>query len=803
MPKDSLKKLLKEFPYFFDKRPGSNFYKTHEVFNNRFKDIYQTLFKVYESFKLEKRLFIWKEQSEPYVYIIHFVCKFPNLKSAKIFKNQELIYSEEFEFDENISAFDYNYEYDTRFDLVDEMVDESEEEISIERVPDIIPQDEFLFEIETYDEYIIKKGFPENDTHQGNEFDHDESLDEIGVLNNCPRKEYIETLDYENTEPKFNDRLSEDDYHYMKRMLHYLVLINTVPLPVAEIWKLYGIDATMLNRERLLLKMFDIENENYTHYYDNSTDENGEYIQKGDRLFVGNWIPERNDHKDGFSKCIKTDVLFFVGANNFNPKKFSILEFYFNFLDGFAEPVHFTDFTIEIYINDVFKENCTDFTYRINTEELSEIDVNRFKFIAKDSNGKIIGEREVEIHVKGCNDGDFYVTANGNDSNDGSKEHPFATLGKAISKLSSTQNLIIIGGTVVLDDLHVVSIPCTIMGCNNGTLISYRNDNRFLNVAKDNNVTLTDLNLSHNYAISYFKSENYENNNESYSNLETVIIHGGLPVLTLTANQDNYYHLYDNVILNCNLKSLKNNPIKNTRLQLFIDDEFHSNLITNNNGDVRIVLHFENNNPLDHTFKFKFNETDVFWENTVEQLVNFRKTTPRINRLYGRLLTLNTEYSDHVDLYENGIMRKSASIENSCVYLPDYGEHIVYFSEDGIHVVEECVINSRFYISDLNVPSLVTDVEITNEGDLIVTKTPLSEFTKLQDLEDVLVDLSLENNRLYKASFVASNLDGLNGNEIYPEDLVNMQQAIVNVTLDNEGKLELERISTIVIEEEP
>lgn len=801
MSHDSLKNLLNEFPYFFDKSPESNFYKTHEVFNNRFKEVYQSLFDVYESFKLEKRLFIWKEQFEPYVYTINFVCNFPNLKSVKIFKNGLLIYSEEFELGENNNRFYYSYHHDTRFDIVDVIIDEYGEEISTEIEPDIIPQDEFLFEVETYDEYLIRKGFPENDNVLGDDFDHDISLDEIGFLNNCPRKEYIKTINYENTEPQFNDRLSEDDYHYMKRMLHYLMLMQEAPLPVAEIWKLYGIDATMLNRERLLLKMFDIKK--HEHYYDDRKDENGIYIQKGDRLFVGNWNPERNDHKDGFSKeCNKSETFFYVSPSNVNPKKFSRISFTFKFLDLFAEPVDLDNFTIEIYLDGNLLTETSESIYYVETEELNEVEPNVFKFIAYNSINQVIGEREIIINVKGCNDGDFYVTSNGNDLNDGSKEHPFATLGKAISKLSSSENLIIIGGNVVLDDLHVVDIPCTIMGCNNGTLISYRNDNRFLNVAKDNNVTLTDLNLSHNYAISYFKSENFENNNKSYNNLETIIIHGGLPVLTLTANQDNYYHLYDNIVLNCNLKSLKDNPIKNTQLHLFIDDELYSHIVTDDNGDAKVVLHFENETPLDHTFKFKFDETDVFWENSVEELVNFRKNTPRINRLYGRLLTLDTEYPEHVDLYENGIMRRLANENNSCTYLPDYGEHIVYLSEDGIHVVEEWVINSRFYISDLNVPSLITDVEISNNGELLVTNTPLSEFRKLRDLENVIVDLSLENNRLYKAYFVASNLDGLEDNEIYPEDLINMQQAIVDVTLDNEGKLEFERISTIVIEEE-
>ena len=39
---------------------------------------------------------------------------------------------------------------------------------------------------------IEEAGFPENDEPMGNEFDHDESLDEFGALNQIPRKIYID-----------------------------------------------------------------------------------------------------------------------------------------------------------------------------------------------------------------------------------------------------------------------------------------------------------------------------------------------------------------------------------------------------------------------------------------------------------------------------------------------------------------------------------------------------------------------------------------------------------------------------------
>ena len=784
MVKDSLKKLLNEFPYFFDKSSDSNFYKVQSIFNNQFQGLYQSLFEVYESFKLEKRVFVWKEQSEPYISVMNFVANFPYIKSVEIYKNDNLIYSDEFTYGENKKYFDYSYEYDTRLDGFDGESDES--------VNNIISKDNFLFIVETYDEYIIRKGFPENDIILGNDFDHDKSLDEIGKLNNIPRKKYIETDDYENTEPPYNDRLSEDDYHYMKRMLNYMIKIHEEPLPVAEIFKLYGLEATLLNRERLLLKMFDIN-------------KHGHFSDEDGNVYVDNWKPQLWEHKDGFCKG-ENDLgaFFFVNVNTVAPKKFSKIYFYFTILNIYGKPVEM-DYTVNIYLGDTLvAENWNSSIFQYDTENLNEVEPNIFRFVAVSSEGDFIGEQEIEINVQGCNNGHFYVTANGSDSNDGSKTHPFATLGKALSKVSTNQDLIIIGGTVVLDGLHLAKLPCTIMGCNNGTLVSYRNDNRFLNIVKDNNVTLTDLTLSHNYAVSYCKSEVFENRNGN-NNYETVILHGGVPVLVLTPNQNSYYYLYDNVVLDCSLISLNDNPLQNTDLELYLDDELYCILKTNNVGIVNKTIHFENNSTIRHTFKLKFTGSDVFWENEVEALIKFNKNTPRIQRLYGRLYTLSTESNSNLSLYENGLLRHSGILNQGMVsstYLPDYGEHIVYFSDDGVHVMKEWIIDSRFYISDLGVESLVTDVTIDDDGKLYVTRKNLSEFNTLHDLEDVIVDLSVENDVLFKAHFVASNQDGLNGNELYPEDLINMKQAIVDVTMSDDGELEFERINTIIIEEE-
>ena len=417
MVENSLQSLLDKYPYFLNKNEGSNFYKVVDVNNENFKDLYNSLFQVYESFHLRKKLLIWKEQSRPYDYSINFACYYPRIKSVTITKNDNLIYTNTYTKDENKSDFQFTYtcEYtitnsyrviaykcqecdeiyfsrDTvrecshchshnieqtriyKCDNCDEVYftndapsdcdncnqnqftevnayncnvcgeiyfsttllqecpncqtpyitkpsgtmyyddpyinlndnsmvitdnievepldntsyvptpqppEEENESFpdpadGVEQTPEnpyrvpipIIPDDLFLITVETYDEYIVSKGFPENDkpTYDGkgrltgDPFDHDYSLDEFGALNQIPRKEYIEVYNpelYNLTEPPFNNRLTEDDYHYMNRILEYNVRMWDTPAPVLEIWKLYGLPATLLNRERLLLKMFD------------------------------------------------------------------------------------------------------------------------------------------------------------------------------------------------------------------------------------------------------------------------------------------------------------------------------------------------------------------------------------------------------------------------------------------------------------------------------------------------------------------------------------------------------------------
>ena len=90
--KDSLKELKKLFPWFLDKSDSSNFSKSQWVTNRRFQRLDNDLFKIYQNFKLNKNLLIWKDQVEPYEYVIRFVANFKNLKTVTLYKNDNVIY---------------------------------------------------------------------------------------------------------------------------------------------------------------------------------------------------------------------------------------------------------------------------------------------------------------------------------------------------------------------------------------------------------------------------------------------------------------------------------------------------------------------------------------------------------------------------------------------------------------------------------------------------------------------------------------------------------------------------------------
>ena len=485
MVKDSLMRLLEKYPYFFNKQETSNFFKSQQVSNEQFQQIYQSLAEVSESFNLRKNCLIWRVQEEEYAYTLNFVANYPHLKSVKLYKNDSLLYSEDYTYEDDEDTFFYSYSGCCLNDPDEEIVDDNEE-VSY----NIIPVSKFRIIVETYDEIILEKGYPENDILVGDVFDHDTSLDRFGKLHNIPRKEYrlIDNVeDYPLTEPPYNNKTSEDDYYYMNRILNYLLMYHVLPLPVLEIWKLYGITPTMENRSKYLLKVFD------------------EKAHTIDGVFDPDWIPKPWEHKDTFEDYgAEFGRYFFASVNTTVPAKGTSVTLKFLFLNNLAEPL-IGDYNVDIELNDTSIE--TDYTGASKVIPASSLDTeepNYFTITGKDPNGDVIGVINIIVTVKGCDTANYYVnTSTGSDSNDGkSREYPFKTIEKAVSMVHGDKNSItIVGGNYTLSSPITVSENCTIMGCDDNITLS-NTDNKFFKLNKNVSLTLVNLTLGEGYVES-------------------------------------------------------------------------------------------------------------------------------------------------------------------------------------------------------------------------------------------------------------------------------------------------------------
>lgn len=571
MVRDSLKSLLDMFPWFLDKNISSNFYKSQNVSNNQFKKIYNDLNNIYHSFNLNKKCLIWRVQNEPYKYTVNFIANYPHLKNVTLYKNNEVIYTESYLSENNISSFNYSYVHNTSNDIEIETSNDSEEE-NPENInePDIIPQDNFKIIIETFDEYTIMKGYPENDTIQNNVHDHDISLNEIGALYNLPRKDYqpVTEEEYFLTEPPFNDKLTEDDYHYMKRIINYIILTHTVPLPVAEIYKIYGLTTVMENRSRYLLKVFDIFQ--HPHYYDDSVDENEDYFCDGDRLFVNEWIPREWEHKDKFYDYqLEHGAYFFTRINTKLPSPNQKIRLSFRFLNNLAEEL-IGDYLVDIQLNDTniisnFRGNNyppegSEENYPYIHELLNPSKDNVLKVTGKNIDGEIIGVTHITIRVKGCGTGDYYVNPiMGDDNNDGTMNFPFLTLNKALSKVTSNKNIVVLTtGEHTIDSTINLNKNVTLMGCSNtehGVIINSPS-NQFFKLSSGVEFNLQNIVLNNNENTQHITSNTYTNNNfnhpmyiETENNQKILFnpLFDGSENMIIQGYNSNAYNVYNNV----------------------------------------------------------------------------------------------------------------------------------------------------------------------------------------------------------------------------------------------------------------
>ena len=460
---ESMKHLLSKFPYFLDKRSVSNFYKSESVFNNRFKEVYNDLFQLGLSFHLSKSLWIYREQSEDYNFKMHFFAFLDHIKQVIILKNDVIIYSKGYTFDENVDTFEYSY------------TDTSSNKI---------PTDKYVLKVETYEEYHLEKGFPENDEPQDNVYDHDESLDTIGLFLDVSRKKYIsvDESEYNRTEPPYHPIIilddgltvnaTEDDYHYMCRLLEYISRYHTESLPTLEIWKDLGVDAEIQNREYRLCKMFE------------------------ESLHSEGWSPLDWEHKD--PQCVLDDESYFlfVTVDNDSPFRGQQVRFTLQVLDSLGHNVT-GDFLFLPFLDGerVGEEIIDSYVFTVDTSDLDMTQENVFRFKGFTSMAELENDLlehdglfvedglfsdEIIITVKGCNDGDYYVALDGDDSNSGSKEYPFKTIEHAFSVVQPNEVIVLVDEAYDLNSTVTIPCSCTLVSCaEDSTMINSVNETVF------------------------------------------------------------------------------------------------------------------------------------------------------------------------------------------------------------------------------------------------------------------------------------------------------------------------------------
>lgn len=573
----SIDKLLEKFPYFLNKSTGSNFYKSEWVFNEWFKEVYNDLFLTYCSQKLSKPLLVWKVQNEPYKYDMCFAVVLNNLKTVIIYQNDVMVYREDYGPEDNQNSF---------YHVLNGVCEDN-----------IIPDDSFLLYVESYDEYVLCKGFPENDendyisinetvfedlsvelkintsvpdvanvcvmkgsdvvytytdnideTFKINEpalydsyyvkvttsnpliyyekrwskldsYSHDSSLDELGVFYSMPRKTYTYTHHkkwyntyYASTEPPYNNRYTEDDYHYMNRMITYTTLYHTTPLPILELWKLFGITATIKNRKDILCKMYEKS------------------------LHDPNWKPDDDySHKNLMYVEPESNVKMLIATVD-NSSPYYGMPVYFN-LTLYDE--HFNTRELKGYVEVYERTNDNNTlidTIQVNNWVLDTNNLNNgihaytFKYYEDDV--FICESDELFITLKGCDDADIYISTKGDDNNDGSKNKPVKSFEKAVNLVESNKSLIFVGaGDYYLKDTLNINKSCTITHCQNGEVNIHSPTKVVFNIMPDTVLNLVNVNC-------WFRDYVYRAVMDTHSNNSKTGIISGVTVTTSNTKKD-------------------------------------------------------------------------------------------------------------------------------------------------------------------------------------------------------------------------------------------------------------------------
>ena len=602
--KDSLYKLSLMFPYFLNKVEDSNFMRNNRVLNSEFQEAYNRLFLIYVGYHLDHGVFIQRIQNESNHQYTNFLVYINNIQKVTVYESSNNIEeplteidSVSFKYEDNQKEYVFNYE-----------TTDSE---------NIISNKKYKIIVETYNEEKIIKGYPENDTPLGDEFDHDQSLDIIGSLANIPRKEYQppETELYPLTEPPYNNKTTEDDYYYKERIKKYLQEYHEKPAPLLELWKLFGVeDSTIQNREYRLCKMFE------------------------ESLHNEDWSPLDWEHKD--PQCIVDDESYFlfVTVDNDSPFRGQQVRFTLQVLDSLGHNVT-GDFLFLPFLADerVGEEIIDSYVFTVDTSDLDMTQENVFRFkgftsMAElendllENNGLFVEEGlfsdEVIITLKGCNDGDYYVALDGDDSNDGSKEYPFETVEHAFSVVQPNEVIILVDEEYNLEDVIVVPCSCTLVSCADDYSTLLPSQSTVFVVEQDVEFTLIGVGMKYKCCELFAENTTFWNNNPTNN---PVIIGLNRPVgckpltsltVTATAVISGESTTISGSIVSVDRRTGTETALPNVSLNLYLDDTLVGTATSNTDGEFTATATVTGVGV--HTIHVEYVETDDYCAGTAE-----------------------------------------------------------------------------------------------------------------------------------------------------------------------------------------
>lgn len=715
----------------------------------------------------------------------------------------------------------------------------------------VIPDDKFIIKINTYDEYTIIKGFPENDdynytnngTYIPDIFDHDPSLDELGALNNIPRKEYkiVSEEDYPFTEPPFNNRLTEDDYHYMMRMLEYNLRLwsmqdadynihgyssrdfverfNPVTL---ELWKIYGIPSQLVNRERYLLKVFD-ENK---HPFDVDTG------------LVKCWTPEKWEHKDRFCDGSSNyGEYFFVTPDTVRPIKGQSVNFNFSVLNSLAESINEEYYVIPYKI----KINSEDIVERVLLYD-NPIHSDKFRlsyhaidldkptillFEAYYLNGELLGSVKVILNAR--TKPDWYVKSDANIRDgviiddyigDGSREYPFLTLQEALDKVNNSLNYICLLGNITINAPLMINQNTIIVGED-----SYINGNRFvprifqkdmISSTQFNRVffkiignkkcslILSNLRLISGEINSFIGINTWLNNSPVTNIFEDVIVHGGPVNLDINFNRDEYFP-FDFVDMELFLTKKDGTVLENNQIDVYYDDLLVKSLFTNSEGKCSFKFNIDEDDISSYQLRF-INRSDTFFENNMSKLIECNCSPhyyyPSVTDDFVILDICNYDEGDRFKLYSRGNFVKDIILDTSddlINYSDDsfkysynniaFGKYILYSTiDDGMYssVKEEWIIESKIPISHISQDVTFIKNVVFNDitGELSYDTFNLSRNPKMSDLDGIVLNIkSFDSGRKIEVDTFNVDISDLDDTELLYSDAVVLKDALVDMDL--------------------